>query len=62
MLGEDLAEPRRLTLVVDDQPHGEALGPPLLDLGREHLELTAVAAHRARAHGEAAGLGTGGGK
>ena len=57
---EDLAEARRLALVVDDQAHGEALDPPLLDLRREHLELAAVAAHRARAHGEAARLGAGG--
>ncbi len=51
MLGQDALEADGLLLVVDDETHGEALGPPAAHLLRQLLETALEAADRARAHG-----------
>ena len=53
VLGQDAPEAGGLLLVVHDEAHGEALGPPVADLARQLLEAALEAAHRARAHGDA---------
>ena len=48
MLGQDLAEPRRLPGVPHHQAHGETLGTPAADLLGEALELPSEPAGRPR--------------